>query len=335
MRHQTKQNRTGNRAVRWTAVLLTAVLALGLLVAGRGSVSAKPNKNTYRIKVNRKANVVTVYQKKKGKYRAIRAMRVSCGKAKTKNNTTPKGTFRLKDKHNWGLLYGNVWGRITMTFYRDYLFHTVPYQKKGNAASMNVAEYKKLGKNASGGCVRMQYIDLKWLRKTCPVGTRVTVYSSKRPGPLGRPGVAPLKTGKKYYYDPTDPSGRNKAYSLRAPVLDINKTQEIEYGTTFRPAAGVTARDSRTFQNLTSRIKYTIYRQSEDGWIRVNAVDTRQEEAVYRINYRCKYTYCSKKTGLASMTFHVGKNPQEPSPEPDPASEAESGTTSEDTESQN
>lgn len=215
-----------------------------------------------------------------------------------------------------------------MTFYRDYLFHTVPYKKKGNAASMSVAEYKKMGKNASGGCVRMQYIDLKWLRKTCPVGTRVIVYSNKKPGPLGTPGVAPLKTGKKYYYDPTDAAKKNKAYSLRAPVIDIRKTQEIAYGTTFRPAAGVTARDSRTFQNLTNRIKYTIYRQREEGgWSRVTAVDTLQEDAVYRVNYRCYYAYCSKKTGRASMTFHIGKNPQNPSPKPDAdaASGAENG----------
>lgn len=297
---------------RIMTVMLTLVIAFTMLAAETYNAAAKTSKKAYLIKVNRKANVVTVYKKKSGKYKPVRSMRVSCGKATKKSNTTPKGTFNVMKKKSWGLLYGHVWGRITIRFYRDYLFHTVPYKKCGKNNSILAKEYKKIGKNASGGSVRMQYIDIKWLRDTCPKGTKVIVYSSKNPGPLGMPGAANLNTKKKYSYDPTDPSKNNKLYSLRAPVINVSKNSTIAFESAFNPMSGVTAKDIRTMQNLTDKVKYLIYERDETGnWKKTDKVDTSKEDAEYKVKYSCKYKYCSKKAGKKTVIFKVEKENKE------------------------
>ena len=189
--------------------------------------AAKTNKNTYMIKVNKKCNTATVYKKTKvngrNVYRPVRAIRVSCGRATTRSSTTPSGTFKMSEKQKWGLLYGNVWGRYSVRFYRDYLFHTVAYRSRGNLKSMYVGEYKKLGRKASAGCVRMSFIDEKWLSNTCPAGTKVIVYSSKKAGPLGKPKAvsfnkkAKVTANTRFYYDPTDPVKRHAVF----PETDV------------------------------------------------------------------------------------------------------------------
>jgi len=294
------------------SIITAAAVALSFSVIQTGPAAAASSQ--YWIKVNKRANVCTVYKKQSsGSYKPIRAMLVSCGR-KGRTTTTPSGTFSLKKKWKWELLYGGSYGRYAMQFYRDFLFHTCGYHKKGSPGTINVGFYKKLGKNVSAGCVRMQFIDEKWLYRTCPRGTRVTVYSSRRAGPLGRPKAAPLKTSRKYYYDPTDPSKKNKAYSLRAPRITVGKPDEISYGTPFDPLEGVTARDTRSFQDLTARIKYSLMAEKNDGsWAAAGSVNTNFDESLYtgkyRITYTCYYYYCSKKTGI--RTFELTVDPQD------------------------
>ena len=66
--------------------------------------TTKP-KYPYYIKVNRKANCVTVYkQDENGKYTVpIKAMICSVGK---NINSTPKGVFKISEKYTWRYLYG-------------------------------------------------------------------------------------------------------------------------------------------------------------------------------------------------------------------------------------
>ena len=307
------KERTRCQGARWRVfwgVLLSAVLAVTLLAA-TGSVQAKATSTTYLLKVNRRLNVVTAYQRQRsGKYKAVRTMRVSCGRGTIRANTTPRGTFRIyKKEASWHPLYGRTWGRKVVRFYRDYLFHTVPYGKKGRAASMSVTEYRKLGRNASGGCVRMQYIDELWLYDHCPKGTKVVVYSSSRYSSLGRPGIAPLRTKKKQCYDPTDPVKGNRYYSTAAPKITVSKSSRtLAPGSAFDPKAGVKAKDARTRQDLTAKVRYTMDEVGEDGSLQsVKAIDTAKEGAVYKIHYTCYYKYCSKYTGKKTVTVTIGE----------------------------
>ena len=306
-------------------VVMTFSVFAGIAASSAELVQAKTTKRTYLIKVNKKKNVVTVYKRMNTdgtfKYSPIRAIRVSCGRATTYSNTTPSGIFKVKRKHKWGALYGNVWGRYTIQFYRDYLFHTVPYKYRKKPSSEFVKEYKKLGKKASAGCVRMSFLDEKWLSKTCPKGTRVVVYKSSIPGPLGKPKAVAYNKKvnikkKKLYYDPTDPVKGNKGYNLKAPVITIKAGNDVKQGETFDPKKGITAKDSRSFQDLTGYIKYNIFvkeqKKNEDGtynvnWKKVGKVSTQKSGAEYRIDYRCYYKYCSKYTGKATRFIKIAQ----------------------------
>lgn len=88
--------------------------------------------------------------------------------------------------------------------------------------------YNRLGQTASHGCVRLNVEDAKWIYDNCPVGTKVTIYDSKDPGPLGKPTPIRIDVNSPYRgWDPTDPDPRNPWLKLRPTIKGIkNKTIE-------------------------------------------------------------------------------------------------------------
>lgn len=104
----------------------------------------KTSKNTYYIKVNYQANVVTIYTKDEdGEYTVpVKAMVCSTGSA------TPKsGTYTIKSRWEWLSLKGNVYGHYTTQIVGNILFHSVPYLRKWNPGSLEYWEYDKLRYN--------------------------------------------------------------------------------------------------------------------------------------------------------------------------------------------
>ena len=66
------------------------------------------------------------------------------------------------------------------------------------------------GTSASAGCIRLQVTDSKWIFDNCPSGTKVEFYSSKNPGPLGKPTFIEISNNiEKRNWDPTDPNPNN------------------------------------------------------------------------------------------------------------------------------
>ena len=103
-------------------------------------------------------------------------------------------------------MYGQYATRIT----GSYLFHSVPYYKQSKS-TLETAEYNKLGKRASAGCVRLCVRDVKWIYDNCAAGTIVTLYAD---GSMQEPFVKPIPvkipTGSPYAgWDPTDPDKKN------------------------------------------------------------------------------------------------------------------------------
>ena len=195
----------------------------------------------------------------------------------------------------------------------------------GAFSSLRISRRSWLG-ILSAGCVRMSFIDEKWLSKTCPKGTKVVVYSSKQSGPLGKPKAVTfnkkVNVKKKWlYYDPTDPIKGNKGYNLKAPKIRIDADDEVKQGEVFDPKSGVTAKDERSFQDLTERIKYKIYKKEEttndegepaESWERVSIVSTQNAGEEYKIKYSCYYKYCSKYTGKKTRYITIeGEEPDE------------------------
>ena len=97
------------RCKKLCAVVLMIVTAFGFSFATPKTAQAANTK--YWIKVNKQANVATVYQLKNGTYKPIKAFLVSCGGA-----NTPAGTFYsqvpLADTNGtklWAVLYKSPW----------------------------------------------------------------------------------------------------------------------------------------------------------------------------------------------------------------------------------
>lgn len=260
---------------------------------------AAVNKNTYWIKVNTQCNVVTVYKKSGSEYKPVRAMVCSCGK---KGSATPTGTYRMGTKIGWCYLVGNVWGRYSMVIKGNYLFHSVPYSKK-SINSMKYKEYNKLGTNCSHGCVRLALMDAKWIWNKCPKGTKITVYKSKNPGPLGKP--TPIKMKSSWKYDPTDPSKKNPNFKLKKPVITISSTKPktIEQGSSYTLKSGVTGKNPNANQNLTSYVKvYKTYKYSTSKKKYVQADFTTKKTGKYKITYKLYSYYCG---GTTYKSFYV------------------------------
>ena len=84
-----------------TAVLLMLSLLIGTGIGPAKAKTVSAAQTKYWIKVNKQANVATVYKLTKGKYKPIKAFLVSCG-----GSNTPSGTFYTPAKYRWQTLMG-------------------------------------------------------------------------------------------------------------------------------------------------------------------------------------------------------------------------------------
>lgn len=158
----------------------------------------------YYLKVNVQRCVVTAYawdSKRESYCTPVKSWLCS------PSNYTASGTWHASDKHRFWTLFYNSYSQWTMKIHGNILFHTVPYKSYGSKTALNVNEYNKLGTPASHGCVRMPCDGVKWIYDNCPNGTKVTIYRSNDPGPLGKPKLEKLP--KWHSWDPTDPTCRS------------------------------------------------------------------------------------------------------------------------------
>ncbi len=166
-------------------------------------------KPPYLLSVNKTANVVTVYTLgASGEYDVpVRAM--PCSTAR-EGFRTPSGDFALNNfRAAWCYMVDGTYGQYAYSFYQDWLFHSVCYEKK-DPSTLLTEEYDLLGSVASRGCVRLQVGDAKWVFENCRVGTPVHVYEDEDPGPLGKPETAVPGIGEAANgWDPTDPRPEN------------------------------------------------------------------------------------------------------------------------------
>ena len=181
----------------------------------------------YYIKVNYKAQVVTVYTKdSKGKYtKPVKAMVCSTG------TYTPKsGVYKTPNKFRWLDMIGDVYAQYCTQIVGDILFHSVPYAVKGDNSSLFYKKYDQLGTKCSLGCIRLTCADAKWIYDNCKLGTQVEFYSSSNPGPLGKPSARKISKAPSYVrgWDPTDPAKGNpwNKYLKELAQKENNKKDE-------------------------------------------------------------------------------------------------------------
>ncbi len=176
----------------------------GVLVQDVDSIIG--TQSSYLIKVNTTTNTVSIYAKDgaNGYIIPVKNMICSCG---TSSTPTITGTFTVRRYGRWATLMGPVYGQYASQIYGGYLFHSAWYYVNGNNKTLSVSEYRKLGQNASHGCVRLTVADAKWIYDNCN-GSTVTIYSSSSMDNMfdkpTRPD--PVVISGDYGYDPTDPA---------------------------------------------------------------------------------------------------------------------------------
>lgn len=218
--------------------------ALMLLVSIATPVTTQAAaKLPYYIKINRQQNCVTVYAlDSNGQYtKPVKAFACSVGV----NNATPKGTFAIPAKYRWHALMGGVYGQYCSRITGGVLFHSVFYSSQ-DPSKLAYNAYNRLGQTASHGCVRLCVEDAKWIYDNCPIGTKVTIYDSSDPGPLGKPTPIRIDVNSPYRgWDPTDPNPSNP-WRKSAPTISGAQNKTIERTTKkIDLKKGVTAKDYR------------------------------------------------------------------------------------------
>ena len=144
-------------------------------------------------------------------------------------------------------------------------------------------------------------MDAKWIYENCKLGTKVTVYESRNPGPLGKPKGFKIYGGMAW--DPTDPDPANPDYRLRKPVIKVSskKVKTVEYGRKYHLKRGVTAKNVNAYQDLTNKVKVYKVRKYVDGKWKKAKFSTKSV-GKYRITYSCHDKYCR---GTAKKTITV------------------------------
>lgn len=250
---------------RLITILLTLVLLLSVMPSSGIQVSAASP--SYWIKVNKQCNVATVYQQKSGKWTPIKAMLTSCG---SKGNT-PLGTFKISDMYTWcsmrgsGASYAQYATRIT----GHIMFHSVCFYNYGNKKTQDVKAFNKLGSNASLGCVRLCTADAKWIYNNCKKGTKVTIYKSSNPGPLGKPDAykMPASAGNKNW-DPTD-ANPNNPYYQSLPQLSqkvTNVTQDDQRYASAKSLVTASQKNKKPIKKLTV-VSVKKWSYTEKKWL--------------------------------------------------------------------
>ncbi|HHY13688.1 MAG TPA: L,D-transpeptidase family protein [Thermoanaerobacterales bacterium] len=102
----------------------------------------------------------------------IREFVVSTG---LENTQTPNGLFIVEHGMRGTWFFSNKYqqgGRYWIGFRGNYLFHSVPMDRNQNIIP---EEYKRIGKPASHGCIRLYLDDAKWLYDNIIDGTPVLI----------------------------------------------------------------------------------------------------------------------------------------------------------------
>ncbi len=289
---------------------LILVLTITMLSFYTSEADAASYNGKYWLKVNEQQNVVTAYKKTDGKWKPIRAMLCSAGL----DGTTPRGTFYTQGKWNWGELMNDVYGQYCTHITDDILFHSVYYTKQYDKASQVTSQFNKLGQRASHGCVRLSVLDAKWIYYTCDAGTKVTIYRSKNPGPLGKPKATKVSTARYKYWDPTDPDPKNPYHIIKKPVITVSKTKSlnVQYGRTDYKLKGyIGAKDPATNQNLKDRIKVSKvlrYSSKKKGYVKSSF--STKKLGTYKVTYSVKAPY--SKTAYKTLKIKVVDNLKAP-----------------------
>lgn len=251
----------------------------------------------YYIKINKKTNVVTVYDKKSDV--PVKAFICSAGRA------TPIGTFNLGGKFRWHLLDSEVYGQYCTRITGHVMFHSVWYYRNRDYASQSYRQYRRLGTLASHGCVRLTVIDAKWIYDNCASGTSVKIFNgTSKDDPLGKP-IPPTVLNTSRGWDPTDPNPDNP-YLKMAPEIKLKEgsTVHIKPYTTHDLKEWIYARRANGTY-ITDKTKVYMYKSETKQYVEMTAKSFLFTKiGSYYLKYEAQDPV-NKKTKTVKMTLIV------------------------------
>ena len=190
------------------------------------------NNVKHYIKINRTANVVTVYKNDNGNLTPIKAFVCSTGAYTPPCAKYPRTQYKLTgNKWQWRKMQGGVYAQYATQVVGNILMHSVPYFQK-DPSTLEYLQYDKLGTSASAGCIRLTVRDAKWIFDNISSNTIVEFYSSSNPGPLGKPTAQKISSNIECRgWDPTDSNPSNPWHAYNAALAtqekeSTNKTNE-------------------------------------------------------------------------------------------------------------
>lgn len=146
----------------------------------------------YAIKVDRINQVITVFsESNNGAYNVIEKQFI-CSTGTSKNKT-PEGVFTLPTtrRREWRYFKTyNTYVRYAVHIEGDYFFHSLLYSKP-DVSTLSRTSYRKLGKPASHGCIRMMSDDIKWMSENCLAGTNVFIMDCEKDKDLNKSLLPP------------------------------------------------------------------------------------------------------------------------------------------------
>lgn len=185
------------------------------------------SEKAYLVRINLTHCTVNIYAKdENGEYTVpLKAMICSTGIA-----TPGAGKFyRLGSTWEWLRLKGNVYGHYVTQITGNILFHSVPYLRWGDPASLEYWEFDKLGVKASQGCIRLLVSDAIWIYNNAWNIVGVEFYRDEDPGPFGKPTAPKISENVACRdWDPTDPNPANPWHSYAEEVIDPETGLPVE-----------------------------------------------------------------------------------------------------------
>ena len=162
----------------------------------------------YYVDVNTQTNSITVYQRDENGFYSIPYKAMVCSSGL--DDLTPKGEFRpTGNRWYWLGMIDDTYAQYVTQFKGNFLFHSVPYEVRGDRGSLCPGEFDKLGEDASHGCIRLQVKDAKWIFDHMDDIDRFHIFDSPDPGPLGKPEAPKIGDSAYPGWDPSDPDPDN------------------------------------------------------------------------------------------------------------------------------
>ena len=181
------------------------VLAYVIERAAQTDENKKIDGINYFLYYEKGSHTLTVYALDKDGYYTIpvRTINAACGSVPSK---TPTGVHYLSGsesgRQRW-LSFGKyIQAQYGISYKSGVWLHSTCYSEfRENSVLSHY--YNTIGENSTGGCIRMQVGEIKWIWENCPGGTALQIVNGN---PRGTTSEAPADISDSAMFDPTDPA---------------------------------------------------------------------------------------------------------------------------------